>query len=478
MSQVRTRFAPSPTGFLHVGGLRTALYSYAFAKSKGGKFLLRIEDTDVRRVVPGAVEGIYQMLDAFGLCPDEGPLAGGPHKPYIQSERVKLGIYQKYAEKLVKDGYAYYCDCPPEDIKEIKKRQKKGQILLRDRCRDKDPKEMEKKIKVGEKLAIRLRVPDKRKVCFFDFVLKKEICWETQNIDEVMLLKSDGFPTYHLAVVVDDVLMNVSHIIRGRDWLASTPVHVLLFKYLGFPLPEIGHLTDILDPLGGKLSKRKGSVSCEELIADGYLPEAILNFIMLLGWASKDDRELFTLEEFVEYFQKGNLHVANPVFDRKKLDWFNGVYIRKKTDRQLLQLLKPFVPKGMSVTLIEKTIPLVKDRLFKLSDYPDLIDFFIKEPKLNKKLLIQKGGKDKKLIKEEFEKAVGIFKGIKNWRAEDLEKSFRDLATKQSYHVGKFFMALRIAITSKTATPPLFETMEVLGREKTLKRLILAIKKF
>jgi len=468
---VRTRFAPSPTGFLHIGSLRTALYSYAFAKSQGGKFILRIEDTDLKRYVPGATEKIYQVLKTFGLYWDEGPEIGGPYAPYIQSERVKLGIYQKYAGQLIDQGNAYYCFCPPQTTQEIKDRHQKKIIELRDPCRDLDKKEIEEKLNSGKKPAIRLRVPFREKISYYDFVLKKEIIWHTDDVDEVTLLKSDGFPTYHLGVVVDDYLMKISHIIRGRDWLSSTPVHLLLFKYLNFPLPQIGHLTDILDPAGGKLSKRKGTVACEEFLAQGYLPEAILNFIMLLGWAPKDNREIFSLEEFVKAFPQGNLHVANPVFNRKKLDWFNGWYIRQKTDEQLFELLKPFKPEGMSNELLKKTISLVKERIVRLSDYSSLVDFLVHSPKVDRQLLIQKGGGDEKLIKFQISNSKYQMLKIKNWKAEVIEKALRDLAAKNNWHVGNFFMALRIAVTGKSVTPPLFESMELLGRKETLERL-------
>jgi len=442
---IRTRFAPSPTGFLHIGGLRTALYSFAFAKSQGGKFILRIEDTDLKRYVPGATEKIYQILKIFGLHWDEGPEVDGPYVPYIQSERVKLGVYQKYAQQLVNQGNAYYCFCPPQTTQEIKAHRQKKIIELRDPCRDLSKKEVEKKFRLGLKPAIRLRVPNGEKVSYFDFVLKKEITWQTDDVDEVTLLKSDSFPTYHLGVVVDDYLMKITHIIRGRDWLSSTPVHLLLFKYLNFPLPQIGHLTDILDPSGGKLSKRKGTVACEEFLAQGYLPEAILNFVMLLGWAPKDNREIFSLEEFVKAFPKGNLHAANPVFNRKKLDWFNGWYIRQKTDQELFDLLKPFKPKGMSDELLRKTIPLVKERIVKLSDYTLLIDFLVSSPKVDRQLLVQKGGGDKVLIKFQISNLKSQMEKIKNWRAGAIEKTLRDLAMKNNWHVGNFFMVLRIA---------------------------------
>ena len=468
---IRTRFAPSPTGFLHIGSLRTALYSFAFAKSQGGKFILRIEDTDLKRYVPGATEKIYQVLKTFGLYWDEGPEVGGPYAPYIQSERVKLGIYQKYAQQLIEQGNAYYCFCPPQTTQEIKNRHQKKIIELRDPCRDLSKEKVEEKLRLGLKPAIRLRVPSGQKVSYFDFVLKKEINWRTDDVDEVTLLKSDGFPTYHLGVVVDDYLMKISHIIRGRDWLPSTPVHLLLFKYLNFPLPQIGHLTDILDPAGGKLSKRKGTVACEEFLAQGYLPEAILNFIMLLGWAPKDNREIFSLEEFVKAFPQGNLHVANPVFNRKKLDWFNGWYIRQKTDEQLFELLKPFKPEGMSDELMKKTISLVKERIVKLSDYSSLVDFLVSSPKVDRQLLIEKSGGEEKLIRYQISNTKWQMEEIKDWRAEVIEKALRDLAAKNNWHVGNFFMALRIAITGKSVTPPLFESMEILGRKECLKRL-------
>jgi len=468
---IRTRFAPSPTGFLHIGSLRTALYSYAFAKSQEGKFILRIEDTDLKRYIPGAIKKIFQVLKIFGLNWDEGPGVGGPYAPYIQSERVKLGIYQKYAEKLVSQGNAYYCFCPPRTTEEIKLCQQNKIIELRDPCRNLSKKEIKEKLRLGLKPAIRLRVPAGEKISYYDFVLKKEISWQTDYIDEVMLLKSNDFPTYHLGVVIDDHLMKISHIIRGRDWLPSTPVHLLLFKYLKFPLPQIGHLTDILDPSGGKLSKRKGTVACEEFLAQGYLPEAILNFIMLLGWAPKDNREIFSLEEFVKAFPKGNLHVANPMFNRKKLDWFNGWYIRQKTDQELFELLKPLKPEGMSDELLRKTIPLVKERIVKLSDYTLLVDFLVSSPKIDRQLLIQKGGGDEKLIKYQISNIKNQISKIKKWEAGVLEKTFRDLVAKNNWHVGNFFMALRIAITGKPVTPPLFESMELLGKEEVLKRL-------
>jgi glutamyl-tRNA synthetase len=272
MTKVRTRFAPSPTGFLHIGSLRTALYAYALAKHESGDFILRIEDTDQKREVEGATEALQNTLKKFGLVWDEF---------HIQSERHKEGIYKEAAEKLVAQGHAFYCDCKPRNAKEEGYSQE-----LRDPCRDENKTSG----------AIKLKVPDGKTLTYFDFVHKKEISWSSDTVYDATLLKTDGFPTYHLAVAVDDLDMKVSHILRGHDWLPSTPVHLLVFEYLGGSRPEIGHLTDILSAeTGKKLSKRKGSFFVEQILDQGYLPEALLNFIMLLGWAPKDNRELFSL---------------------------------------------------------------------------------------------------------------------------------------------------------------------------------------
>ena len=464
---IRTRFAPSPTGFLHIGGLRTALYSYAFAKSQNGTFILRIEDTDQDRVVPGAAEKIYKLLRLFGLNWDEGPEVGGPHAPYIQSERVKMGIYQKYAQKLIADGHAYYCFCPPKTEKEIKADQEKKIIQLRDPCRNLSKEEVERRLNAGQKAGIRLRVPEGERVSFFDFVVKKEIVWETKDIDEVMLLKSDGFPTYHLAVTVDDAEMQISHVLRGHDWLPSTPVHLLLFKYLGFPVPEIGHLTDILDPEGGKLSKRKGSVSCEEMLSEGYLPEAILNFIMLLGWAPKDNREIFSLAEFVENFPKGSLQTSNPVFNRKKLDWFNGYYIRQLS---VDELSSKFKIQNSKFKLLDpekqiKIAELVRDRITKLSDLDSLAGFLWQRPKVDLSLFGDLPYKD------HLSEAISSLSKLSSWTNETIQTSLTSLISQKGWKTGDFFMSFRIALSGSKFTPPITDSAAILGKEETLLRL-------
>lgn len=465
MKQIRTRFAPSPTGFLHVGSLRTALYSYAFAKSQGGKFVLRIEDTDRKRFVTGSVEKILEDLKLFNLNWDEGPQVGGSFAPYVQSERVSEGIYQKYAEKLIEQNHAFYCFCQAKEKEAIEEEHEQKVIEMRDPCRNLTKEEVKEKITSGIKPAIRLKVPDNEKISFYDFVLKKEISWESQFVDDVMLLKSDGFPTYHLAAPVDDALMEISHIIRGRDWLPSTPVHILIFKFLGLELPQIGHLTDILDPAGGKLSKRKGSVSVEEFFSEGYLPEAILNFIMLVGWAPKDNREIFTLEQFVENFQKGDLQTSNPVFNRKKLDWFNGYYIRQKSDEELAKLLKPFLPKGGSEEVLIKVIPLIKDRIGKLSDFSSFARFLFKRQKVEAALFGDLP------FKEQLSKAVEALEKSESWDNETIQNILNDLITRNGWKTGEFYMSLRIALSGSKFTPPITNCAEILGKEETLFRL-------
>jgi glutamyl-tRNA synthetase len=436
MIKVRTRFAPSPTGFLHIGSLRTALYAYALAKHSKGEFLLRIEDTDQKRQVKGATEALQETLKKFGLVWDE---------IYTQSERLPL--YLKAAKKLINDGHAFYCQCPARNASQSDAGGKpEYSKILRDPCRD-------KKLTSG---AIKLKVPENEILSYVDFVHKKEISWNSDTVYDATLLKSDGFPTYHLAVVVDDLDMKVSHILRGHDWLPSTPIHLLVFKYLDGVRPEIGHLTDILSAeTGKKLSKRRDSVFVEQFLEQGYLPEALLNFIMLLGWAPKDNRELFTLSEFVEHFDINGFQEANPRFFMDKLDWFNGYYIRQKSDEELLSLFESFIPKDTDPKMVKKVIPLIKDRIKKLSDFDSFAGFFFKEKTVDQKLFGEN-------YKEHLKKALeAIEKGI------PLDQVPKD----NNFKVGDFFMDLRIAVTGSKFTPPINESIEILGKEETLKRL-------
>jgi glutamyl-tRNA synthetase len=438
-SKIRTRFAPSPTGDLHIGGLRTALYSYALAKHSGGNFILRIEDTDKKREVKGSKEKILKILEIFGLKWDEY---------YVQSERVKAGIYQDAALSLVKKGCAFYCQCPPRNPKT----ESSGKVL-RDPCRDLN-------LKTG---AIKLKVPENKIVSFNDFVLNKKISWNTSSVADTTLLKSDGFPTYHLAVVVDDYLMEVSHVLRGHDWLPSTPIHLLVYEYLGYKMPAIGHLTDILDPEGGKLSKRKGSVSCEALLNDGYLPEALLNFVMLLGWAPKDNRELFTLSDFVSVFDPDGFQKNNPIFNRDKLDWFNGEYIRQLSDKDLASRIVSLFRDKYALGDVLKVVPLVKERIKTLREFETLAGFFFERPSVDVSLL---GGN----YKEHLSTCLEVIKSVP-WNLDLLNEALMNKIKEKGFKTGDFFMDLRLAITGKRITPPINESIIILGRDETLKRI-------
>lgn len=432
--RVRTRFAPSPTGFLHIGSLRTALYAYVLAKHNKGDFILRIEDTDQKREVKGSTEALQESLRKFNLNWDEF---------YIQSERNKEGIYKKAAEKLVAEGNAFYCECKPKNAKE-----EGFSNELRDPCRDKN-------LTTG---AIKLKVPENKIVSYRDFVHKKEISWNSDTVYDATLLKSDGFPTYHLAAMVDDLDMKISHILRGHDWLPSTPVHLLVFEYLGGTRPEIGHLTDILSAeTGKKLSKRRDSVFVEQFLEQGYLPEALLNFIMLLGWAPKDNRELYSLSEFVKEFDINGFQEANPRFLEDKLHWFNGEYIRKLSDEDLNSRFK-IQNSEFSKLSEEKQMlitKLVKDRVKKISDINEFAKFFWETPTVDEKLLGENHKAHLEMALSAIEKSIPL-----------------DIVPKDNnFKVGDFFMDLRIAITGTKFTPPINESIEILGKEETMKRL-------
>jgi glutamyl-tRNA synthetase len=432
LKEIRTRFAPSPTGFLHVGGVYTALFSYSFTKKNKGKFILRIEDTDVKRHVPEAEKVIYDGFHWLGLKYDEGPDINGPFGPYRQSERLKK--YQEYAQHLINKRLAY---------------EKEGAVWF--------------KVSSG-------------KTSWNDLVRGK-IEFENNQIQDFVILKSDKYPSFNFAVTIDDWQMKISHVIRAEDHISNTPRQIMIYQALGVEIPQFAHLPLLRNQDRSKISKRKDPVAISWYQEQGYLPEALINFLCLLGWSHPEGKDVFPIEEFIKNFSFERISRSAPIFDLKKLDWLNGVYLRQKSDEELLKLLKPFAPKGMNDDLIKKTIPLVKERLVKLSDFQEMVDYFVKEPQIEEKLLLEKGGKDKKIIKEEFEKVLERIEEIK-WTKGDLEEFFRNLAQKQNYHLGKFFMAIRIALTGKIATPPLFETMEVLGKEKTLKRLKKVINDF
>lgn len=442
MAKIRTRFAPSPTGFLHIGGLRTALYAYALAKHAGGDFVLRIEDTDQKREVEGATQALQDTLNKFGLVWDE---------LYKQSERLEK--YKAAAKKLVDQGNAFYCDCKPKNAKEQGFSQE-----LRDPCRDQNKSDG----------AVKLKVPENKVLSYRDFVHKKEISWNSDTVYDATLLKSDGFPTYHLAVAVDDLDMQITHILRGHDWLPSTPIHLLVFEYLGGTRPEIGHLTDILSgETGKKLSKRRDSVFVEQFLEQGYLPEALLNFVMLLGWAPKDNRELFTLEEFVENFDIKGFQESNPRFFYNKLDWFNGHYIRLMNDEDLLvefeRLSGPFAK--LEVKKKVQLTNLLKDRVKKLADINDLAGYIFKTYKEVEPLMITEK------YNEHINAALSALKDLKEWNLESINSAFSQKVESNGFKTGDFYMDLRGTISGNKFTPPLNETLALMPKDDVVARL-------
>lgn len=477
---IRTRIAPSPTGEFHVGHIRTLLYNYALAKNAGGTFVVRIEDTDRERYVPGAVEKILEIIKDYGLSWDEGPIIGGPHAPYVQSER--LDIYKKYSQELVEKGAAYYCFCTSERLDEMRAKQRElGYAATRyDRhCRDLTKDEVDTKLASKMPFVIRLKVPKDKKITFKDEVLG-EMSFDSNEIDDQILLKSDGFPTYQLAVVIDDHLMNITHVMRGIDWLPSTPKHVLLYQAFGWEFPKHIHLPNLKEVgENKKLSKRHGSVAALEFLQEGYLPEAVLNFLMLLGWSPKVEKEIMTVSEFVKEFVIDRIHQTDLVaFDRQKLLWLNGAYIRNMAvadlyDRLLAWSKKFNVDLRLGVfdrTYVEKVIALTQDRLKLLSDFPILSNYFFTEPGIDVDLLV-KQSKDTSKCQEILINFITAIKIITDWTKENLETAGHKMLTDNDYKPKEAFMTIRVAVSGVEATPPLFDTLEVLGKDVVLKRL-------
>ncbi len=469
---VRTRFAPSPTGFVHVGGAYSALLDYAYARANKGRFFIRIEDTDQKRYVEGAEEAIYEGFKWLGINPDESPKLGGPYGPYRQSER--LDLYRKHVDQLVDKGHAYYCFCSAERLEKVREAMLRvGQPPMYDqRCRSLHPAEAKKRAKT-EPHVIRLAVPFSEKILVHDLI-RGEIVFDSITIDDQVLLKSDGYPTYHLAVVVDDHLMKTTHVIRGEEWLTSAPKHVLLYRFFGWPEPVWLHTPTLRNPNGKKLSKREGYTALSWYREQGFLPEALLNFLFLLGWSHPEQKEIFGLGEFVKHFNLKDLSPAGPIFDLTKLEWMNGVYIRHLSDRKLAAALVPFAPEKMSKEVVDKTVPLVKERLKKLIDYTDLVEFLTRRVKPKADELVQKG-------KTPAETAILLEKIAfvlekQAWQAEPMQEAMRSLVAEMGWKPGDFFMTLRVAITGKKVTPPLFESMEILGKQESVFRLEMAAK--
>jgi glutamyl-tRNA synthetase len=470
MSDVRVRFAPSPTGAPHVGNIRTALFAYLWARHTGGKFILRIEDTDQAREVENGLELILESLRFLGLNWDEGPDVGGPFGPYQQSER--LSIYQEHARQLIAKGAAYYCYCTPERLERMRAEQKAASQPTRydGKCRRLTPAERAKHEQAGDSKVVRLAVPQEGTTTLNDFI-HGDLTIANKDVDDQVLLKSDGFPTYHLAVVVDDHMMKISTVMRGDDWIPSFPKHVLLYKAFGWEIPPHGHLPNVLGSDKKKLSKRHGATSVFQFKQEGYLAEALLNFLALLGWAYDDKTELFTREKLIECFELEKIGHAPATFDLTKLEWMNSIYIRELSDDELAKRLLPFVPKADLATM-RAFVPIIKTRIKKLNDVVALGDFlFEEELEYDAKSLIAKGMDASSALAALRAAQTRLEKPLTYDDEEKIEAELRTAAEELGMTNGAFFGTLRVAVTGKTVSPPLMGSIRVLGRDKTLYRI-------
>lgn len=476
-----TRFAPSPTGYMHIGNLRTALYSYLIAKHVDGKFILRIEDTDRERLVEGATDVIKSTLAMTGLNYDEGPDVGGDHGPYVQSERKD--IYMEYAKKLVESGHAYYCFCTKERLDALHSEDGLGGY---DRhCRNLSKEEIEKNINDGIPFVIRQKMPLDGVTTYQDSVFG-EISMNNSELQDQILMKTDGYPTYNFAHIVDDYLMGVTHVVRGSEYLTSTPKYVLLYDAFGWERPKYVHLPLLMgkneDGSISKLSKRHGAVSFQDLVADGYLPEAIINYIALLGWCPKQsESEFFTLEDLKAAFSIDGVSKSPAVFDFEKLLWFNGEYIHRLEDNKFLSLALPFVKTDIPDAINkEKMYSLLKTRISKFSELDEKMSFFITLPEYEKELFLNKKNKiaDFTIVRTILEKALDTIKNINSFDNDTLFSALAPIAEELCIKTGAVMWCVRIAVSGMAATPGgATEIMEVIGKTESISRIEKAISK-
>lgn len=500
---VRVRFAPSPTGGLHLGGVRTVLYNYLFARNAGGEFVLRIEDTDQTRFVPGAEEYIINCLQWCGMIPDEGPVSGGPYAPYRQSERKAM--YRQYAEQLVKSGHAYYAFDRPEELESMRERFKSEtnpspqyDHTVRDQMRNSCAltlEETETLLEDGVPYVIRIRMPENETISFHDMI-RGEVSFNTGLVDDKVLLKADGMPTYHLAVVVDDYLMKITHAFRGEEWLPSSPVHVLLWKYLGWEeaMPEWAHLPLILKPDGnGKLSKRDGDRLGFPVFAMnwtdpksnditkgfrelGFMPEAFINMLAMLGWNDGTDQEIFTIEELIRKFSIDRVHKGGAKFDFEKAKWFNHEWIKRSDANRLLPDVKQVLANnGLAINddaQLSTVINLVKDRCTLLTDFYEQSKFFFVTPAQDLEAVKPKWNEAKKNF---FLAAIAQMEAASEFQAAEQEAAFKELATQHTIKPGELMMPLRIMLVGGKFGPGVFDIASVIGKKETIHRIQLAL---
>ncbi len=494
---IRLRFAPSPTGFLHIGSLRTVLFNYLAARNMGGQLILRIEDTDQKRKVPGAVENLLKTLAWLEIDFDEGPHIGGNFGPYVQSERQE--IYQQYIKRLLDSGQAYYCFCSPDRLAQMRARQiKQKQPPRYDRtCRHLSAAEAEKRVKAGEKYVIRQKMPLDGEIVVRD-ELRGPIKFQASELEDHILMKSDGWPTYQLAVVVDDYLMKISHVVRGEEWIPSLPKNILLYQAFGWPAPKFYHMPLTLNKGGGKLSKRHGDVAVEDYQRQGYLPEALVNFCALLGWHPKDDREVLSRSELIKEFRLEDIGTSPAVFDIAKLDYLNGYYIRHKNIKELTQLCLPYLESAgfierqgekiinkfsgqpISLSFIAEVVKAEQERMKKLADISQLTEFFFNDDFDYQPVLLRWRKMELKDVKPRLEEVYGILAKIpaKNWTDDSIEDALLSHIKAVAGQVGEYLWPLRVALSGRPASPPPFVIAQILGKAKTLARLKKAIDKF
>lgn len=480
-TKVRVRYAPSPTGYPHVGNIRTALFNWLMARHYGGSFIVRVEDTDVTRRVDGAVSVILDGLRWLDLDWDEGPEVGGKYQPYFQSQRLEF--YQEASQQLVRDGYAYPCYCSSERLEAMRfeQRQRKQPPGYDRHCRELTERERTQFEAQGITPVIRFKTPLDGQIGFTDLI-RGEITFQNDTLDDFVLLKSDGYPTYHLANVVDDHLMEITHVLRADEWIASTPRHILLYQALGYSPPQFAHLPMIIGPDRTKLSKRHGAVSIKEYQEQGYLPEAMVNFLALLGWALDDKTELFTRGELIKYFSLEQVGKTPAIFNLEKLNWMNGVYLRKLSQQEFIQRsqsflerdLPPQIKRPLDSEYLTQIMPLVQERAKTLKEVAGLVDFFfVDQLDYPVELLLQKI--EREMAIRALDIALSRLQQMEKFDAVSLEALLRPLAAELGMKTGGFFGLLRIAVTGRTAAPPLFQTMAVLGKERCQQRIKTAL---
>lgn len=479
MKTIRTRFAPSPTGYMHIGNLRTALYEYLIAKKENGQFLLRIEDTDQSRLVDGATEIIYDTLRQCNLLHDEGPDVGGDCGPYIQSERMKSGIYKEHAQKLVELGGAHYCFCQEADIQAQREVAEARNVSFKfeDPCKHLSKEEIQERLAQGSPHVIRQTITPTGTTSFSDEVYGV-ITVENSTLDESVLLKSDGFPTYNFANVIDDHLMNITHVVRGNEYLSSTPKYNLVYQSFGWDIPVYVHCPPVMKDEQQKLSKRNGDASFQDLVQKGYLPEAIINYIALLGWAPETEQEIYTLEELAKAFNVKRIGTSGAIFDIDKLTWMNGMYLRNMDLDTYYNLVKPYIEKAVSTTYNHRSIAkILQQRANTLSEIEEMIDFFDEYPSFSTELYVNKKMKTTPEIALSSLKATKeLFEKLSSWDETTIHDEIMNLAQTLEIKNGQLLYPVRIALSGKQFTPGGgIELAYILGKEESLSRLTKAI---